>query len=137
VEGVTTDPRNAGNKTGQFAYWEHFYRDDYTNKNNLIGDWIGREGTGYQGWSTYWFRPRTSLQFGYRHAQVASTFIPHGGTLNDASMKVNYQMASEFALSAFVQYEEWLVPVLAPQTKKNVTTALQMTFWPQHWGVSK
>ena len=136
-EGVTTDPRNAGNKTGQFAYWEHFYRDDYTNKNNLVGDWIGRVGTGYQGWSTYWFSPRTSLQFGYRHAQVASTFIPHGGTLNDASVKVNYQMASEFTLSAFVQYEEWLVPVLAPQTKKNVTTALQMTFWPRHWGFSK
>jgi hypothetical protein len=52
-------------------------------------------------------------------------------------MKVNYQMASEFTLSAFVQYEEWLVPVLAPQTKKNVTTALQMTFWPRHWRVSK
>jgi len=137
AEGVTTDPRNAGNKTGQFAYWEHFYRDDYTNKNNLIGDWIGREGTGYQSWSTYWFSPRTSLQLGYRHAQVASTFIPHGGTLNDASMKVNYQVASQFTLSAFVQYEEWLVSALAPQTKRNLTTALQMTFWPRHWGVSK
>jgi hypothetical protein len=136
-EGVTTDPRNGGDKTGHFAYWEHFYRDDYTNKNNLIGDWIGRVGTGYQGWSTYHFSPRTSLELGYRHAQVASTFIPHGGTLNDGSVKVNWQMGNELTLSAFVQYEKWLVTALAPEAKNNVTTALQMTFWPRHWGYRK
>ena len=136
-EGVTTDPRNGGDKTGKFAYWEIFYRDDYTNKNNLIGDWIGRVGTGYQGWSTYWFGPRTSLEFGYRHALVASTFIPHGGTLNDGSVKVNHQIGGGLSLSAFVQYEQWLVSILAPQPKNNVTGSLQLTYWPRHWGVSK
>ncbi|HXX22349.1 MAG TPA: capsule assembly Wzi family protein [Terriglobia bacterium] len=136
-EGVTTDPRNGQNKTGQFAYWENFYRDDYTNKNNLVGDWIGRVGTGYQGWSTYWFSPRTSLQFGWRHAQVASTFIPHGGTLNDGSVKFDYQLGSGLTLSAFVQYEQWLVTVLAPETKNNVTGSLQLTYWPRHWGITK
>jgi hypothetical protein len=137
VEAVITNPPNAPNSTGHFMYWEHFYRDDYTNKNNLIGDWIGRVGTGYQGWSTYWFSPRTSLQFGYRHAQVAGTFIPHGGTLNDGSVRLNYQRGSELTLSAFVQYEKWLVPVLTPEAKNNITTALQMTFWPRHWGSRK
>jgi hypothetical protein len=137
AEGVTTDPRNGGNKTGQFAYWETFYRDDYTNKNNIIGDWIGRVGTGYQGWSTYWFSPRTSLQFGWRHAQVASTFIPHGGTLNDESVKLDYQLGSGLTLSAFVQYEDWLVTALAPGTKNNVTGSLQLTYWPRHWGITK
>jgi hypothetical protein len=136
-EGVTTDPRNGQNKTGQWAYWETFYRDDYTNKNNLIGDWIGRVGTGYQGWSTYHFTPRTSLELGYRHAQVASTFIPHGGTLNDGSLKVDYQIGSGLTLSAFVQYEQWLVTALAPGTKNNVTGSLQLTYWPRHWGVTK
>ncbi len=137
AEAVTTDSPAASSHSGQFTYWEVFYRDDYTNKNHLIGDWIGRVGTGYQGWSTYWFSPRTFLQLGYRHAQVASTFIPHGGTLNDGSVKFNYQVGSEFTLSAFVQYENWLVPVLAPQSKNNVTTALQLTYWPRHWGVNK
>jgi hypothetical protein len=136
-EGVTTDPRNGQNKNGRFAYWENFYRDDYTNKNNLIGNWIGRVGTGYQGWSTYWFSPRTSLQFGWRHAQVASTFIPHGGTLNDGSVKFDYQIGSGLTLSAFVQYEEWLVTALAPAAKNNVTESLQLTYWPRHWGASK
>jgi hypothetical protein len=137
VEAVITNPPNAPNSAGHFMYWEHFYRDDYTNKNNLIGDWIGRVGTGYQGWSTYWFSPRTSLQFGYRHAQVAGTFIPHGGTLNDGSVRLNYQRGSELTLSAFVQYEKWLVPVLTPEAKNNITTALQMTFWPRNWGSRK
>jgi len=137
AEAVTTDPRNGQNKTGQWVYWDNFYHDDYTNKNNLIGAWIGRVGTGYQLWSTYWFSPRTTVQFGYRHALVASTFIPHGGTLNDGSVKVNYQAGGDLTLSAFVQYENWLVPVLAPQAKNNVTTALQITFWPRHWGVRK
>jgi hypothetical protein len=136
-EGVTTDPRNGGDKTGHFAYWENFYRDDYTNKNNLIGDWIGRVGTGYQGWSTYWFSARTSLQFGWRHAQVASTYIPHGGTLNDESVKLDYQLGSGLTLSAFVQYEQWLVTALAPAAKNNVTGSLQLTYWPRHWGVTK
>jgi hypothetical protein len=136
-EGVTTDPRNGGNKTGNFAYWDQFYRDDYTNKNYLIGAWIGREGTGWQGWSTYHFSPRTSLELGYRHAQIASTFIPHGGTLNDGSVKANWQVGSQLTLSAFVQYENWLMPLLAADAKNNVTTALEMTFWPRHWGVSR
>ena len=136
-EGVTTDPRNGANKNGQFAYWEIFYRDDYTNKNNLIGDWIGRVGTGYQGWSTYWFSPRTSLQFGWRHAQVASTYIPHGGTLNDESVKLDYQLGSGLTLSAYVQYEQWLVTALAPATKNNMTGSLQLTYWPRHWGITK
>ena len=137
AEAVTTDPRNGGSKSGQFAYWEVFYRDDYTNKNNIIGDWIGRVGTGYQGWSTCWFSPRTSLQFGYRHAQVASTYIPHGGTLNDGSVKLDYQIGGGLTLSAFAQYEQWLLTALAPAPKNNVTGSLQLTYWPQHWGAGK
>jgi hypothetical protein len=137
AEAVTTIPPSAPNNTGHFAYWDTFYREDYTNKSNLIGDWIGRAGTGYQGWSRYWFSPRTTMQVGYRHAQVPSTFIPRGGTLNDGSVKFDYQIASPLSLSGFVQYENWLVPVLSPRAKNNVTTALQMTFWPQSWGLRK
>jgi hypothetical protein len=137
AEGVTTDPRNGGNKIGRFAYYDLFYRDDYTNKNNLMGDWIGRVGTGYQCWSSYWFNPRTSIQLGYRHGQVASAYIPHGGTLNDGSVNFDYQVSNGLTLSAYVQYENWLFPVLAPRAKNNVTTALQATFWPRHWDLKR
>jgi hypothetical protein len=137
AEAVYTDPPTPRSHGGRYVYWNNHYHDLYLNKGNIIGDWIGREGKGYQGWSTYWFSPRTSLQVGYRHAQVASDFIPHGGTLNDGSVKVNWQVRDELTLSAFVQYERWLVPVLAPEAKSNVTTSLQLTYWPRHWGISK
>ena len=137
IEGVDTNPPAAPRRNGQFAYWDYFYRDLYTNKNNLMGDWVGRVGTGLQGWSTYWFGPRTFVQLGYRHGQVSGDFIPRGGTLNDGSVKVNFQVGSGLTLSAFVQYENWRVPLLAPEAKDNVTTALQMTYWPRHWGLNK
>jgi hypothetical protein len=68
---------------------------------------------------------------------VASTFIPHGGTLNDGSVKLNYQLGNGLTLSAFVQCEQWMVSALAPEPKNNVTTAMQMTYWPRLWGVGK
>jgi hypothetical protein len=137
AEAVYTDPPTPRSEGGRYVYWNDFYHDLYANKGNIIGDWIGREGRGFQGWSTYWFSPRTSLQVGYRHAQVASDFIPRGDTLNDGSVKVNWQIRNELSLSAFVQYEKWLVPVLAPNAKNNVTTSLQLTFWPRNWGLTK
>ncbi len=137
AEWVATNPPNPPRRNGQFAYYDNFYHDLYTNKNNLIGDWVGREGRGGQGWTTYWFSPRTSLQLGYRHAQVASAFIPGGGTINDGSVKLNYQVGRALTLSAYVQCEQWAFPLLAPQPKNNVTTSLQVTFWPQHWGASR
>jgi len=93
VEGVNTDPPSSPARNGQFDYWEAFYHDLYTNKNNLIGDWIGREGTGFQTWSTYWLGPRDTIQFGYRHAKVSASFIPSGETFNDGSVTLNWVAA--------------------------------------------
>jgi hypothetical protein len=50
---------------------------------------------------------------------------------------MNWQVRNELTLSAFVQCEKWLVPVLAPEAKSNVTTSVQLTFWPQRWGWRK
>jgi hypothetical protein len=122
---------------GDYIYFNDFYHQLYTNKGNLIGDWIGREGKGLQGWSTCWFDARTSLQLGYRHAEVAPDFIPHGETLNDGSVRMNWQIGNELSVSAFVQYEKWLAPILAPSAKNNVTTSLHLTFWPRNWGFRK
>ena len=94
VEAVYTDPPTPRSRDGQYVYWNDFYHDLYTNNNNVIGDWIGREGMGFQGWSTYWFKPRASVQLGYRHAKVASDFVPGGETINDGSVKVAWPLRS-------------------------------------------
>ena len=137
AEWVDTDPPAAPSHNGTFMYWEGFYHDLYTNNRNLFGDWIGRSGKGVQAWSTYWFGPRTSLQFGYRQARSSGNFIPGGDTINDGSVRMNWQLGGQLTFSAFVQYENWLAPALASRANQNVTTALQFTFWPQRWGVRR
>jgi hypothetical protein len=132
IEGVYTDTISSS-VGGHFIYYDSFYHDLYTDKKNLIGDWIGREGMGFQGWSTYWFTPRSSLQIGYRHAKVAKDFIPGGETLNDGSVKVNWWVHRDLSLSAYLQYEKWFAPTLAPTAQTNWTSSVEVAFWPQSW----
>lgn len=119
---------------GHFVYFENFYHDLSTNKNNIVGSWIGREGQGIQAWSTYWFGQRNSIQLGYRHAKVSADFIPSGETVNDASIAANWRLGADLSLTAFVQYEKWLAPVLAPGPQTNWTTSVQLVFRPRLWG---
>lgn len=133
IEAVDTDPPTPRSVYGRYVYWNDFYHDLYTNKNSLIGDWVGRQGMGLQGWTTYWFSPRTSIQAGYRHAKVASSFIPGGETLNDGSVKVNWQVRPDLTLSTFVQYEKWFAPILASGPQVNWTSAMQVQLVPHSW----
>jgi hypothetical protein len=134
VESVYTDAPTTRSLSGDYVYWNDFYHDLYTNKNNLIGDWVGREGTGFQGWSTYWFSPRNSLQFAYRHVRVAADFIPGGETLNDGSVAVHWQVRAAWSVSASLQYEKWLAPILDRGAQTNWTSSVGATFWPRAWG---
>src|SRR6266849_6156149 len=129
VEAVYTDTPQSSR--GQFIYFDTFYHDLYTNKKNLIGSWIGREGQGWQGWSKYAFNARNSFQFAYRHAKVSSDFIPGGGTLNDASVQADFLLGRELEVASRVQYEHWNYPILAAQPQTNISVSVQMTYWPQ------
>jgi hypothetical protein len=133
VEAVYTDAPTSRSNGGQYIYYDGFYHDLYTNKNNLIGSWIGRQGQGIQAQSTYWFSPRNTLQFGYRHAKVGSSFIPGGETLNDGSARLAWWMRPDLSISAQVQYEKWLAPILAPTAQTNWTSSVEVTFWPRSW----
>lgn len=132
-EAVYTDPPTPRSVGGQYIYFNNFYHDLYTNKNNLIADWIGREGTGFQAWTTYWFSPRNTLQFGYRHAKVAADFVPGGETVNDGSTTINWQLRNDLSVTAGVQYEKWFAPILAPAPQTNWTSSVGVTFWPRTW----
>jgi hypothetical protein len=122
-----------GNLGGQYVYWELFYHDLYTNKKNLIGNWIGRDGQGFQSWSKYWFSPRNTLEFGYRHAKVDGNFIPGGETVNDGSVKMDCWVRSDLSVSARVQYERWYAPILSPAPQSNWTSSVGIAFWPRSW----
>ncbi len=133
VEAVYTDPPTPRSFMGQYVYWNDFYHDLDTNEGNLIGDWVGREGMGFQSWTTYSFNARNSLQFGYRHAKVAPDFIPGGETINDGSVTLNWQLRPDLSLSTSLQYEKWAAPILAPTPRTNFTSAIQLQFFPHSW----
>jgi hypothetical protein len=134
VEGVYTDvpPGRVGGAIvpGDF-YANGTWRSGYTNNGYLIGDWVGRGGQGAQAWTNYWFNARNRLQFNFRHQKVSQVFIPGGGTLTDVGARGDYWFRSNLSVSASVQYERWLFPVIQPGASTNVSATVEILFQPQ------
>lgn len=125
---------------GHFLYFEQIYHNAYTNKGNLMGSWIGRDGKGTQVWSNYWLGATSTIQLSYRHAELSPQFInggapsiQGGATQNDFSAGARLRVRPDVELLTNVQYEKWNVPVLAPNQKSDFTTSIQLTFWPKNW----
>jgi len=131
IEGVDTNTPSSS-IVGQYVYYDNYYHDLSTNKGNIIGSWVGREGQGIQAWSNYWFNARSSLQFGFRHAKVATDFIPGGETIRDEWIQANWWMKGSVNVSVSVQHETWAAPVLAPTPQTNWTTSIGISFQPHN-----
>ena len=132
VEAVYTDTPH-GEPGGHYVYFDSFYHDLYTNKRNLIGSWIGREGTGLQAWITYWASPKNSFQLGYRHATVSKDFIPNGESVNDFSGSVNWWLTDELSVSSSLQHERWFAPILAPTPQTDWVSTIGVIFRPKRF----
>jgi membrane-associated phospholipid phosphatase len=130
VEAVSTDPPVPQSDGGLFMYYEVVYHNLYLNNRNLMGNWIGREGKGYQAWSTYHLSPKSSLQAGFRYAKIAKDFIPEGTTQYDANLSAILRVNPDLEVKSFVQYESWLVPVLNPTRQHDLAASVQLTWWP-------
>jgi membrane-associated phospholipid phosphatase len=132
VEGGYTDPPFSGGDVAFGAfYWDATWITGFQNAHHLMGSWMGRQGQGAQAWTTYWFSPRNKVQFGFRHQKVSRQLIPDGGTLADANVRAEFWPRSSFSFSASVQYEMWNFPVIASTKQSNVTSSVQLTFWPK------
>jgi hypothetical protein len=131
VEGVYTDNPLGGNVGQGFYYFNFTWRSGYTNNHNLMGSWIGREGQGAQAWTNYWFNARNRLQFNYRHQKVSPIFIPQGGTVTDVGVRGDYWFRPNFGISALLQYERWLFPVIQPNQQTDVSATVEFLFQPK------
>jgi hypothetical protein len=131
AEGMYTDPPIGGNVGHGFFYYDPTWLSGFTNNSQLMGNWVGREGQGVQTWISYWFTPRSKLQFQFRHLKVSHEFVAMGGTLTDGGVRADLWAHSSFSLSAGVQYETWTFPVISPTTQTNVSSSIQLTFWPK------
>jgi membrane-associated phospholipid phosphatase len=129
AEAANTNTASSS-RGGQFIYHDFYYHDLYTNNNDLIGNWIGREGTGIQVSTTYWHSATSTVQLGYRHAEVAKDFIPKGGTVNDYLLRPKLRIRSSLELSGLLQYEKWDYPVLSATRQSDFVSSIQITFFP-------
>ena len=133
VEGGSTAPPDFPGCNGCFYVNNEYPDGSYTNLGNIVGSWLGRAGQGEQAWSTYWLTSRNKIQFNYRHQKISTLYLPQGGTLNDGGVKADFWLGAAMTLSGSVQYEKWNYPVLDPLPRSNVTTSIQLTFWPRSW----
>jgi Capsule assembly protein Wzi/PAP2 superfamily len=133
VEGVYTDAPGGG-KTVEHGF---FYENDrfvsgYTNNGDLIGSWIGREGQGADIWTSYWLNPKSKIQANFRRQKVSAQFLPGGATLTDVGVSGDYWFRRNLGVSAWVQHERWLFPVIQPNSNKDVTAAVEILFQPRN-----
>ena len=131
VEGVTTDPGVARSNNGQFNYFEIVQLQGYTNKGYIMGDWIGREAKGGQAWLTYHLSGNESVQLEYLNKKTPKDFIPGGTTQNQFKASVVKRFGPDLELNGWVQYEGWKAPIYKPGLQKNITTAIQLTWFPK------
>jgi hypothetical protein len=143
AEGVYSDVPVSNSNNGSFMYYETIQKQAYTYKGNIFGDWIGREAKGGQAWLTYHLSPSEMLQVSYRNAKAAKDFIPGntfatgvprvdgGTTQNDFTFTVVKRLKPDVELNAWVQYEHWKAPVYKTGGQNDVTTNVQITWYPE------
>lgn len=127
VEGVYTNL--PGLRPGGFFYSNVHYADGYRNYGQILGDWIGRQGSGVQAWSTFWLSGQRKLQFGYRHQTTDKKFIG-GGNLTDASARADWLVRNGWTVSTLLQYERWNFPALALGPQGNFSTSIELLYRP-------
>jgi Capsule assembly protein Wzi len=129
--GYTSNPLGpSGGYAQGFYYTANRYLNGYTNNGNLLGSWLGRAGQGEQAWTNYWFTPRSRIQLSFRHQNVSQQYLPGGGSLTDVGARGDYWVGP-VGISASVQHERWLFPVIQPNVSRNVTATVQILFEPR------
>jgi hypothetical protein len=131
AEAVSTDPSTAGSVGGHFNYFENIQRQGNTNKGQLFGDWIGREGKGGQGWITYHLSGNEWLQVGVRNQRVAKDFVPGGTTLNDINFQIVKRIGNDFEVNGNFVYERWKAPIYLSGSQTVITITIQLTWFPE------
>lgn len=131
AEAVSTDPSISNSQGGGFMYYEAIQRQGYTNNGSLIGDWIGREAKGGQGWITYHLSGNEWLQVGVRNQKAAKDFIPGGTTINDINFQIVKRLGKDLELNGQFTFEHWKAPIYLDGLQTVTATTIQLTWFPK------
>jgi hypothetical protein len=109
-------------------YWHSTYKNGYTNNGFILGNSIGRDGRGYQAWTTYWFSTTNKLQFGFKHTEVSNFFVPNGAKWNDFSVRYERDLKAGMYVRSSLQAESLRYPALFPQQRTNVGVSIEFGY---------
>jgi len=129
VEGVYTNL--PGLHIRGYYYSNAHYAEGYRNHGQIIGSWVGRQGTGVTAHSTFWFSGRNRLSVDYRRMWADSSFL-QGGQLDDFAAGLSWMLRPTVEFSLAGQYERWHFPLLDSEPRSNFATSVQLRLFPKH-----
>jgi hypothetical protein len=132
VEGVSTDCSTLVCQNGSNEYIEDaVQKQGYTNKGNILGDWIGREAKGGQAWLTWHLSGNEWVQVEYLNKKTAKDFIAGGTTQNQFRLEVVKRIGPAIEVSEWFQHEGWKAPIYKSGAQSDNTVTVQVTFFPK------
>jgi hypothetical protein len=131
VEGVSTDCATLVCQSGNNEYTETIQKQAYTNKGNILGDWIGREAKGGQAWVTYHLSGNEWVQVEYLNKKTPKDFIAGGTTQNQFRVDVVKRIRPDVELNAWFQHESWKAPIYKAGGQSDNAISVQVTFFPK------
>lgn len=131
LEGGSTSAVNYKPEPAGYFYWNAQYLNGYRNNGQFIGSWLGRAAQGESVRTNYWLSAKSKIGLEFRHRKVDQIFLPQGGTQNDVAVNVDFFTRQGLSFSGKVQYESWLMPLLATAHQSNLAASFQLGFWPK------
>jgi hypothetical protein len=129
AEGFYTDL--PGLRGVGFFYYNFHYISGYTNRDHLVGHWIGRQGSGLQVTTKYSFSAENRVELTYRNSKVSPQFITGGVGQQAILGQIHWKLSKETTLSGRLQAERWVAPILDTRPRHNVLTAVEFRYRPK------
>lgn len=130
AEAVMSNQSSIAHYHGLYFYWNGAYPDGYTNRGNIMGSWIGRNSRAYWSEARYWFSPTKTLAATFRNVQLDRDFVAGGGHTTDLALSGTFRVRNQWGVNATAQFERWKIPVLDPRSRRNVSTFLEVSYYP-------
>ncbi|WP_157178486.1 capsule assembly Wzi family protein [Terriglobus roseus] len=129
VESTSTDTSIRNVDLGRYTYWENAQPEGYTNKGQLMGDWIGRQGKGAQAWLTWHLHPGEFVQLDWRTAKASNLFLAGGTTQQQFGISTAFRPRRDIEITGAVKGEVWRAPLMSPGTHSNVYGEAQVRWY--------
>ncbi len=128
TEAVYTNLPNLRDQ--RFFYTNTHYANGYTNYGQIIGSWIGPQGVGWQGSTTYHVATRKTITGTYRRMYTDPGSLG-GGNNNDFTAAADWLVRPNVAVMTSLQYERWNFKQLAPAARSDVSATFEVRFYPK------